>query len=60
VSGVRAVSIVRQIGTLGRLTIPEEIRPYQPGDLVQIYADIKKGEIIIEKLDSGKTINKDL
>lgn len=49
---MKPVSIVRQIGTLGRLTIPEEIRPYQPGDLVQIYADIKKGEIIIEKLDT--------
>ncbi len=57
---MKAVSIVRQIGTLGRLTVPEEIRPYQPGDLVQIYADIKRGEIIIEKLDSGKPLNKDL
>ncbi len=57
---MKTVSIVRQIGTLGRLTIPEEIRPYQPGDLVQIYADIKKGEIIIEKLDSGKPTHKEL
>jgi len=55
---VKPVSIVRQIGTLGRLTIPEEIRPYQPGDLVQIHADIKKGEIIIERLDpSEKALN---
>ena len=59
-SKLNSVSIVRQIGTLGRLTIPEEIRPYQPGDLVQIYADIKRGEIIIERLDSGKTLHKDL
>ena len=55
---MKPVSIVRQIGTLGRLTIPEEIRPYQPGDLVQIHADIKKGEIIIERLDpSEKALN---